>query len=134
MKSESSHDRTLRMLDGFERLADGWCYGEGGPLPPETTNAAASLVRTGRTLGYAHSDAFPGLSGEVMVVFYGHGHCIEITLQRDLSVNVIHEAPGRDDVEFDFPSPESLGVKLEEWLVAMRAEEGLAGKAAAAAA
>lgn len=108
-----SHE-TIGKLIKFRHLPVGWNYGEGVPIGSNVTELAAEIVTTGHHLGYRHSDAFPGQSGEIMITFYEGDHCIEIILVHDQSVLIVHEAPGQVDKEIQCPNVAEVYVVLEE--------------------
>lgn len=108
-----SHE-TIGKLIKFRHLAIGWNYGEGGPIGSNVTELAAEIVTTGHNLGYKHSDAFPGQSGEIMITFYEGDHCIEVILENDHSFLVVHETPGQVDEEYQCLNVADVYVLLEE--------------------
>lgn len=95
-----SIDRTIRKLARFAYLKHGWNYGEGGPIDWETIRQAARIANFAYGLGFERSNAFPGVSGEILIAFYKDDHCIEITLEADQHIVIVQESLGRDDIEF----------------------------------
>jgi hypothetical protein len=87
-------DPTLAEILSFSRLAPGWHYGEGGPIPQQTIAIALSLVRYIRDLGIWDIDAFAGCGGEISLLSTYKGYDIEAIVERDDSVSVAHDFNG----------------------------------------
>ena len=80
----------------FKLLQAGWHYGQGVPPQDSTLNKAVELHREAQRHGFFYMEAFPGVSGEVMLVVYHKKHSLEFTLEVDGMVTFIHEIDGRD--------------------------------------
>lgn len=101
------NNKTIEKLRGFQNLPIGWNYGEGQPIEQQTIDMAVRVARLSYKLGYTSSDAFPGSMGEILIALYIGDHCVEVTLDADHVITVIHESTEQDDREYacdDFDS------------------------------
>ena len=71
---------TSRKLDGFRTLADGWHYGNGGPIAEEQIREAKKMLQFMNMIGFTRTDAFASGDGEtirrdprVQQVYFGSG-------------------------------------------------------------
>ena len=93
-------DRTIRKLARFAFLPKGWNFGEGGPIDRHTISSAARIANFSCGLGFERSNAFPGVSGEILIAFYKDDQCVEVTLETGRPITIVLESPERDDIEF----------------------------------
>jgi hypothetical protein len=91
---EAEHP-TRRKIRGFADLAEGWHYGEGGPISTRAVDAALGLHAAALRLGFTETNAFPGLNGEIEITLYTGPHYIEFIIERDCSVSVAREFEDR---------------------------------------
>ncbi len=91
-----SYKKTDGKIMSFERLPLGWHYGKGGPASPHMVRRARGILSLFGTIGFMETDAFPGISGEIMVTAYRGKHCVEVTTELDNSFVVTHEFDGED--------------------------------------
>ena len=85
-----------RKIESFGELPKGWHYGDGDPAPKDVIDAALQIEAHLRMLGFSHTDAFPGVDGEIMVVGYRGEHDLEVTLNRGAEFEIIHVAQRQD--------------------------------------
>jgi hypothetical protein len=86
---------TERKLRSFAALQPGWHYGEGGPIEGEILDDAIALNRYALHLGFARTNAFPGLNGEARVTIYDGEHYLEFTVEPDRAIDYYHELDGQ---------------------------------------
>ena len=55
---------TIEKIQSFGDFNQGWNFGEGVPFAPSILLKAMQLIKTAHALGFAETDAFPGLNGE----------------------------------------------------------------------
>lgn len=90
---------SLQKLRSFQRLPKGWHFGEGIPTPKHVIETAESLVQFA-IANSVMNDVFPGLSGEVAVVFYFESISVEVIINLDNNA--------------DYCIEEKVGFKFEE--------------------
>jgi hypothetical protein len=78
-------ERTRKKIEGFARLPEGWHYGSGSPATARVIDLALRTEAMLRNAGYPKTDAFPGVSGEIVVTGYKD--------RRSVSVEVSDEGP-----------------------------------------
>lgn len=83
---------TAAKIENFENMEDGWYFGMGHPPSRKVVEAALSYLRTVLSYGFSETDAFPGADGEIMVTAYFGDHCIEITVDSDMTLTVAYQA------------------------------------------
>ena len=88
---------TEKKLLGFLALTDGWHYGEGVAFERKRIDRAIQLVKTACQRGLYTSDAFPGIGGQVMVVIYHGNRDLEVTIEADDTVTIVHENDGQEE-------------------------------------
>jgi hypothetical protein len=88
---------TRRKIKGFMHFDEGWSYGYGEKFNLQVVEEALALHTELIRIGISKTDAFPGLSGEVMVTGYYHNHYLEFIVEPDLTITFTHEV-GDDEV------------------------------------
>ncbi len=91
-------DRARRKVLEFASLSEGWCYGQGDRISEETVRTALVLTEYALTSGIGRTNAFPGLNGEITVVFYVEDDDFEFTIETDGRISFLHEHDG-DTIE-----------------------------------
>ena len=83
---------TAHRIRSFADLNSGWHFGDGEAPSGETVTRALQLHQAALGFGLTHTDAFPGVDGEVQVTIYpSHDECYEFTISPDGTVHFIHE-------------------------------------------
>ncbi len=85
------HEVTERKIRRFGEFEKGWHYGEGVSFEQSVLDNAIAMNQEAIRLGFYETDAFPGLSGEVMVTVYSSDHDLDFIFERDDSVTFCHE-------------------------------------------
>lgn len=88
-------DSTTQKLNSFTQLPDGWHFGEGRRAELLAINYAKTLNRIALANGW-QTDAFPGLSGEVMLSVENSEHYYEVVIDRDGSLSLVEEVNGEE--------------------------------------
>lgn len=90
---------TATKISGFTSLPDGWHFGAGKAPSDDTVDRARSVLTVLTGLGFASTDAFPGVDGEVQLSAYWRGVVLEIIVEnRPHSYSFSYE---KDGVELD---------------------------------
>ncbi|MDM8553023.1 hypothetical protein QUF72_23295 [Desulfobacterales bacterium HSG2] len=84
-------ENTIAKIKSFERFKPGWSFGEGSGFDENILAKAILLIITAHNFGFKETDAFPGLSSEVMVTLYLKNDHWEFTIEPDECVTFIHE-------------------------------------------
>ncbi len=82
--------RAEEQLKKFKTLPIGWHYGEGVAPNTETLSTAFKALQLGYSYGLSDARAFPGIDGEVMLVFGKGGEEFEVTIEPDNSMDVTY--------------------------------------------
>lgn len=101
----------ITKIQGFAQLPKGWHYGEGRPADEATVNNATAIAKEARHLNFKEMDAFPGVSGEVVVVIYSGDEDLEFTLFQNGRVTFSHES---GCLEIDYQENLSLVDAIEK--------------------
>lgn len=80
-----------KKLNEFRYLPEGWHYGQGVPIDTSVYDRAISLQKFISFIGFTATDSFPGVDGDVMLTVYRGDHYIEISIEKNLSITLIHE-------------------------------------------
>lgn len=83
-------------IKSFAHLEKGWHYGDGGPSPKAVVDTALRLAAHLRSLRLDNIDAFAGDSGEISIAAIYGEHTIDVIVETDGSVSVIHD---KNDVQ-----------------------------------
>jgi hypothetical protein len=90
---------TIRKINEFAELPNGWHFGEGVPPSQDARRRAISFVSAANALGIKRANAFPGASGQVQVTFYHDDRMLELTLEEGGAVTIA-EDEGSRQIEF----------------------------------
>ncbi len=93
-----STDTTAEKIRSFASRSIGWHYGSGGPASKGTVGRALTYLAFIRLVGFAETDAFPGIDGEVMITGYHRDYYIELTLELDGSFRFAYQKGDGDEV------------------------------------
>lgn len=83
-------DQIERRIRSFAILPVGWEFGKGRPSPNEIIEKALELYRMSRLLS-TQIEVFPGQDGEITLAFYVGERTLEITINTDLSLDLVRE-------------------------------------------
>src|SRR5258708_2340605 len=78
-------------IASFARLAKGWDYGRGGPIPEKTRTLAMWWNQFLRTQGAWDADAFAGSDGEIVLATSLGDHYLEIIIEADDTASVAYD-------------------------------------------
>lgn len=92
-----NNDLVLEELNSFADLDEGWSYGEGKPIDSIVINKAKRVYKIGKYF-LKTVNVFPGVDGSILVVFHTQDHSIEVSVNEDLTLNVVIEK----GIGFDF--------------------------------
>lgn len=82
---------TVEKIRDFKNLEEGWHYGEGQPFKDSILDNAISIIQEAFNAAFYITDAFPGLSGEVMCTIYHGEHYLEFTIEPDSYITFSRE-------------------------------------------
>lgn len=97
---------TSEKIKSFSRLKYGDMYGNSLPIHYDVRVIAIELIGCAE-LSRVETDAFPGLCGDIIFMGYYEDLSLEVTINRDLTINILLE---REDIELY----EKEGVSKEE--------------------
>ena len=106
--------RTDLHIESFRLLGKGWHFGEGDAYDESIIQRALVLCHEAVRLGFDKTNAFPGLSGEVVFCVYMLPHYHEFAVETDGTVSYLHEI-NDDEME------ELLGISDERALAILAA-------------
>lgn len=112
------HDGIAEKIFSFLDLPDGWHYGSGYAPSLELVLHAINLAHILRTLGCRSLEAFPGISGTIMVSAYGQNSCLDITMPNIREHDYVFLRDGAEVAEKEHVSLDELVETLtrERWL------------------
>jgi len=87
---------TQRRIAKFALMEQGWSYGEGEPFAPDVVARALEVHRAMVANGFYNTDAFPGLSGEIVVTLYDGDDYVEVEVRPDLRLDFLWERQGEE--------------------------------------
>lgn len=90
---------TIKKINSFAELPQGWHFGEGVPPSPEMRDKAKRVIQAAEYWGLERANAFPGAHGEIQVTFYRDNRMLELSLELDGSVTMA-EDEGKTQVDF----------------------------------
>jgi hypothetical protein len=82
---------TIEKIQSFATYQSGWSFGEGVQFSENTVSKGIQLAKIAHTLGFYETDAFPGLSGEVMLTVYQGNEYWEFILHPDETLTFVYE-------------------------------------------
>lgn len=108
---------TIEKIQSFGNFTQGWSFGEGVPFAPSILLKAMQLIKTAHALGFADTDAFPGLNGEVMVTIYWGQDYWEFTIEPDETITFAYEKNDEtiiyeEGLPFEFAISSITGIAL----------------------
>lgn len=116
--SFSRAGQTTEKIEGFREFSPGWCYGEGGPPKADVVQKSLDLDTELHNVGFARTNAFLGLDGEITVTAYHGPQYLEFTVYADGQVDFVLEI---DDEEVAYEE----GLSFERALIGIRGRRGL---------
>ena len=105
---------TRSKIKGFAEYVAGWHFGEGVPPSQDIIERASRIETYLRILGFAETDAFLGISGEVMVTGYRGNHYIEVLAEVDGQFGLVYEHGDDERINEEHHSEQDLRDKLKE--------------------
>jgi hypothetical protein len=75
----STGDAIEEQVVSFLTLPRGWHYGQGHPPSLRAVIDGLTIISALRAYGAASFEAFPALTGEIMISAYGGSSCVDIT-------------------------------------------------------
>lgn len=87
---------TQKKIWSFKSLTKGWHYGEGVPFTKDLLERAIALNQDALNFGFFETDAFPGISGEIMLVIYHENQDLEFTIETNGQITFVHEIDGEE--------------------------------------
>lgn len=82
---------TIRKVNEFAELPNGWHFGEGVPLSEDMRSNAIRFLKLAEVMGIRRMNAFPGVGGEIEVTFYHNDSMLELTLELDGSITIAED-------------------------------------------
>jgi hypothetical protein len=93
-------DSTMRKLRAFAELPNGWHFGEGRGSERIALLNAKAVTRNAQ-LGGWQTDAFPGVSGEIMVSIETSNQYYEVVAEADGTMTFVEESGGNEISRLD---------------------------------
>lgn len=121
-------NNTRLKIAEFSELKNGWCHGEGLPINKQAIQQAEELFLFFITNGVYRTNAFPCISGGVMVTGYLDNHYIEFTLEDDNSVTYYYELNDEWTDYFDSLTLEKAKEFAAKKIAEIKNENGLCQK------
>jgi hypothetical protein len=90
-----SNSASLRKIDRFSRLENGWRFGEGVAATPKVVGSARRLVTLAESMGW-ETDVFPGVSGELLVEAENGDQHYEFIFEINGALTLIRTEDGED--------------------------------------
>jgi hypothetical protein len=87
---------TARKIRHFRLVQSGWHYGEGVPPSPHVINVALEILAHVAMTGFADTDAFLGVNGEVRVTIYSRSTYLEFTVEPNETISYVREDHDRE--------------------------------------
>jgi hypothetical protein len=114
MKSDRI-SQTAKKIEDFSLVQSGWHYGEGKTPKPEIITMALTLNDELSKAGFARTNAFLGLDGEIRVTAYDDAIYFELTIEPNEQITFLLE---KNDKEMRYDENLSLNKALQyinEW-------------------
>jgi hypothetical protein len=84
-------DSVVAKIKAFAGLTQGWCYGEGGPIPQSTIDQAITWHNFLRDHGARKIEAIPGAGGEISLGAIVSGNFTEIIIEEDNTITIAQD-------------------------------------------
>lgn len=84
-------NQTIQKIRSFAQLSEGWHYGEGVPVNPNSGEKAERFLLTAEAWGIEEANAFPGIDGEVELTFYLGDKTFAFLFELDGTVSITEE-------------------------------------------
>ena len=98
--SGSQNEPLVKKLRAFAKLPSGWSYGRGTRIADEVISRAEQILEFGTQI-HLKAEVFPGTDGDILVAFHQDEKCVQVTVNRDLTLGLRIEqghGPQFDDV------------------------------------
>lgn len=107
-------NRTTSKIRSFGSLPNGWHFGVGRAPTNEMVSKALAWHDELLRLGFVVTDAFPGTNGEIMVTGYEGLHYVEILLETDATISLVHERDGAEVTRLDHAMPSRVSETIKD--------------------
>jgi len=97
--------QTAKKIEDFALVQTGWHYGEGKTPKPEIITIALNLNDEFSKAGFARTNAFLGLDGEIRVTAYHDAIYFELTIEPNQQITFLLE---KNDKEMSYEENISL--------------------------
>ncbi len=84
-------DNATIKIASFRELLPGWNFGEGVAPTERVIELATKLNAEAAVHGFDKSDAFPGINGEILLLFVIGEESVELTIESDESITCVVE-------------------------------------------
>lgn len=91
--------KTASKISEFLLFQSGWHYGSGKTPEREIVNIALTINDELAKVGFAKTNAFLGIDGEIMVTAYHDSIYFEVTIEANKQISFLLE---QDDIEIDY--------------------------------
>jgi len=91
------YDPISSKIMSFTTLRRGWHYGKGVPASPVIATIALGLLEDLRKQGVSKFEAFPDVSGGVLLSAYSGNICADVMIRPDFKINLVVE-DGDDEI------------------------------------
>lgn len=116
---EQTRKSTVEVIKSYALLKKGWDFGVGEPFLPDVINTALEIMKEGEAYNFI-TESFPETSGAITVAFVNDSHCLDISINSDLSIDIQYEVGIGDEytalVELDNVQRDELG----KWFVKLQ--------------
>lgn len=90
---------TIKKIEDFGNLPEGWRFGRGGAISQEKISEAISIMECAEAQDIVRANAFAGEDGELLLSFYIDDCAIDLTLESDGSLTYA-EDKGNEQIKF----------------------------------
>ena len=91
--------QTIKKVNGFAHLPDGWRFGEGSAIAEDKILQAERLLNYAEQKGISRTNGFAQTDGGLLVSFYIDNHTLDLTLESDGSLTIAEDF---EDEQIDY--------------------------------
>ena len=110
---------TVDTIKGYSSFKGGWDFGEGKPFSREVIEKAISLVEKGEAYGFL-IEAFPEVVGAITVSFVNGSHCLDISVNSNLTFDIQYEIGIGDEYQVLIQIDDIQESELEKWFLKLQ--------------
>lgn len=110
---------TVDVIRSYAAFRGGWDFGTGEAFTEEVINEAVNITLQGEAHGF-FTESFPEVTGAITVAFINDSHCLDISINPNLSYDIQYEVGIGQDYTVLVELDGVQKLELENWFLKLK--------------